>query len=124
MEKPRKCRNIFGIMVCKLKNGVITAFPADKKVDVNVFTKEGCNECKSVVKSVKKLVKPVKDIANVNVIYINDETKLEYPNISSVPFVQVGDKRLKNPIDYSEIWTGIFNSMGISKQATNDWEWV
>jgi hypothetical protein len=114
------CKRVFGVMVCKFKNGLVATFPASDQVDVNVFTEKDCPECKKTLKEVKKFLKPLKDVVNIKKISL-EKNGDQYPDINNAPTVQIGNETFNGLPNKSLIWSSLFSSMGTSGRAS-DWE--
>lgn len=113
---PRECKRVFGVMICQFKSGFVAAFPAESKVDVNVFTTENCVFCKPVVKQIKKMSKQLKDVININVITLDNDWD-KYPDIKGAPTVQIGGDRFTGIPDQSQLWASIFNNINIDRSG-------
>lgn len=94
-----KCKDIFGIKVCKYNykfKSSIVELPQSMniKIEVPIYTKKDCKMCNAKVSSILKQVSPLKSILQPKVVDISDPSIKIPSSIFKVPEVLIGTQRL------------------------------
>ena len=94
-----KCKNIFGIKVCKynykLRSSIVELPQVmNPKIEVPIYTKKDCRICNTKISSILRQFSPLKDIIQAKIVDITDPSVKVPSNIFKVPEVLIGNQRL------------------------------
>ena len=90
-----KCKNIFGMKICKLNSSTVISFPQNiqNKVPVTLYTSKECKICKNILSEQLKILSNVKELINQKVVNIEDLNSIPQ-KISTLPSLQIGENVL------------------------------
>ena len=107
-NKVIKCKEIFGLTVCKYNMERILFRAMAEAINVDIFTSDNCPFCEPAVNKVNEMLSPLGDMVNINVFKTMDDARRR--DIEVFPTVQIGNVQIKGIPEREMVWKAILTS--------------